>query len=60
MASSDEGNFSENIECLSDEKFRQNFEAMRLAEDMVDVTIKVEDVTFKAHKLVLAGKKNYF
>ena len=56
MASSDEGAFSENIECLSAEKFRQSFEAMQLAEDMVDVTIKVEDTSFKAHKLILSGK----
>lgn len=56
----DEGVYSETIEGLSDTKFRQNFEAMRLAEDMCDITLKVEESSFKAHKLILSGCSAYF
>ena len=56
----DEGIASETVECLSDAKFRQNFELMRYSGEMCDVTICVEDSSFKAHKLILAGCSPYF
>ena len=56
----DEGVYSETIESLSDTKFRQNFDAMRQTEDMCDITLKVEEISFKAHKLILAGCSPYF
>ena len=56
----DEGIDSETVEVLSDSKFRQNFELMRLSGEMCDVTISVENSHFKAHKLILAGCSPYF
>ena len=56
----DEGIDSETIESLNDAKFRQNFELMRLSGEMCDVSIVVETLEFKAHKLILAGCSAYF
>ena len=45
---------------LSDAKFRDLFNEMRLCGEMCDVQILVEDATFQAHKLILAGCSPYF
>ena len=61
MASnSDEGIASDTVESLTDVQFRQNFNFMRISGEMCDVTITVEDMSFKAHKLILAGCSPYF
>ena len=45
---------------LSDTKFRDIFNEMRLSGEMCDVQIQVEEATFQAHKLILAGCSPYF
>jgi hypothetical protein len=47
-------------EHLTDAKFRSCFNDMRIAEEMTDVEIAVEDREFSAHKLILAGCSPYF
>ncbi len=45
---------------LTDRKFRDRFNSMRLAREMTDVVIAVENREFPAHKLILAGCSPYF
>lgn len=47
-------------EHLTDDKFRSCFNEMRIAGEMTDVEIVVEDREFPAHKLILAGCSPYF
>ena len=45
---------------LTDSRFRQCFNEMRESGEMCDVHIVVEDSSFEAHKLILAGCSPYF
>ena len=45
---------------LTDSRFRQCFHEMRESGEMCDVQIVVEDSSFAAHKLILAGCSPYF
>ena len=45
---------------LTDSRFRQCFNEMRESGEMCDVQIVVEDSSFAAHKLILAGCSPYF
>lgn len=45
---------------LDDSRFRRCFEEMRRSGEMCDVTLVVEDCSFRAHKLILAGCSPYF
>ena len=45
---------------LTDSRFRQCFNEMRESGEMCDVHIVVEESSFGAHKLILAGCSPYF
>ena len=45
---------------LTDSRFRQCFNEMRESGEMCDVQIVVEESSFAAHKLILAGCSTYF
>ena len=45
---------------LNDSRFRQCFNEMRESGEMCDVQIVVEEASFAAHKLMLAGCSPYF
>ena len=45
---------------MSDTEFRLRFEAMRLSDEMCDVTLVVEGQEIKGHRVILAGGSKYF